>query len=198
MSPRHLICSMFACAAFMAAPSIADAQEIKQAGNFGIGLGAGTYTSLLSMKYFLSSDLSLQGVVGPYRYGFYCNRGYYGRGCNGWRRNDALAVSLDVLSERGTIAGNGDLTLDWQIGGGVGLGILGGGTRCRPRRRFRPGPSAQHSRHPDRSRRRIQAKGAPRRFLLRLLGLHRTYPLLLLAPCSPYPLSSHPLSSSSG
>ena len=93
---------------------------IKQAGNFGLGIGAGTFATGLSMKYFLSSDTSIQGNVGWWRGGYYCrNNSRYS--CGFYR--DALALSADFLLERGPLTGNSDITLDWEIGAGVGLGF---------------------------------------------------------------------------
>ena len=102
----------------------AHAQDIRQAGRFGIGLGAGTFATLLSMKYFMSDSLSIQGNVGPLRYGwrsgcYYERRGY--NYCRGF--GEAIALSADLLSERPELAGNGDLSLAWHIGGGVGAAI---------------------------------------------------------------------------
>ena len=96
---------------------------IKQAGNFGIGLGSGTTAAPISLKYFLESNLSIQGNVGWWR-GWWggCgsrNRRYY---CGGYYR-DALGLGGDVLFEGGTLAGNESVTLDWQAGGGVGIGV---------------------------------------------------------------------------
>lgn len=106
----------------MLAGSSAFAQmQIKQAGNFGIGLGAGTTAYPISLKYFLSDTLSVQGNVGWARWGWGWGNGYYGGW--GWR---ALGLGADILYEGGTLAGNSDLTLDWEVGGGAGLTLAGG------------------------------------------------------------------------
>ena len=106
------------------ATSQAQAQDVRQAGRFGIGFGAGTFATLLSMKYFMSDSLSIQGNVGPLRYGwrsgcYYERRGY--NYCRGF--GEAIALSADLLSERPEIVGNGDISLAWHIGGGVGAAI---------------------------------------------------------------------------
>ncbi len=117
-------CAMlFTLGAVTAAPSNAHAQDLKQTGNFGIGLGVGTFASLISAKYFLSPSLSLQGNLGPYRYNWYCNNR---RRCGRWG-GDSLALSADILAERGPLVGNSDISLGWQIGGGAGVGFYGGG-----------------------------------------------------------------------
>lgn len=102
---------------------------IKQAGNFGLGLGVGTTAAPISLKYYLSSALSIQGNAGWWRgwwggYGcghvhdryrdYYCGGGYY---------RNALGLGADLLFEGGPLVGNSDLSLDWEIGGGVGIGI---------------------------------------------------------------------------
>ncbi len=96
---------------------------IKQAGNFGIGLGTGTTAAPISMKYFLSSVFSIQGNVGWWRGPVHCSRYYrdhYHR-CGFYR--DALGVSVDLLIEGGPLVGNSDVSLDWEIGGGAGIGV---------------------------------------------------------------------------
>lgn len=124
---RHLrwiapLCALLALSTLTASPAQAQG-KIKQAGNFGLGLGIGTLASGLSGKYFLESNLSIQGNVGLHYYGPYgrCYRRGPRRYCDRW--GDALGLSADLLSERGPLAGNDQVSLDWQIGGGLGLGI---------------------------------------------------------------------------
>lgn len=98
---------------------------IKQAGNFGVGLGVGTTAAPISLKYFLDSSLSIQGNVGWWRgWGWGCgryrgDRRYY---CGGYY-NDALGIGADILYEGGPLAGNESVTLDWEVGGGAGIGL---------------------------------------------------------------------------
>lgn len=111
-------------AALTFSPATANAQDFRQTGKFGIGFGAGTLATLLSAKYFMSPTLSLQANVGPLRYGwrsgcYYERRGY--NYCRGF--GEAIALSADLLSERPEIVGNGDLSLAWHIGGGLGAAI---------------------------------------------------------------------------
>lgn len=95
---------------------------IKQAGNFGIGLGVGTTGAPISLKYFLDSTLSIQGNVGWWRgWGWGCGRSRY-RYCGGYYQ-DALGLGADVLYEGGPLAGNENVTLDWEAGAGAGIGI---------------------------------------------------------------------------
>lgn len=96
---------------------------IKQAGNFGIGLGVGTTAAPISLKYFLADNLSLQGNAGWWRGWGWGNCSRYG--CGYYR--EALGLSGDILVEGGPITGNADLSLDWEAGGGVGIGV--GGSR---------------------------------------------------------------------
>lgn len=117
----------FAVVLFCGAQSAFAAKPIKQAGNFGIGLGVGTTATPISMKYFLDSSLSIQGNVGWWRgWGWGgCGR-FRGRDrdfyCGGYYR-DALGLGADVLFEGGPLAGNESVTLDWEIGGGAGIGL---------------------------------------------------------------------------
>lgn len=100
------------------------ASAVEQAGNFGLGLGVGTTAAPISLKYFFDSTLSIQGNVGWWRGPFYgCGRGR-GNWCGGGYYNNALGVSADVLYEgNGPLAGNQNIALDWEIGGGAGIGV---------------------------------------------------------------------------
>ncbi len=90
---------------------------IRQAGNFGIGIGAGTLGWPISMKYYLESAFAIQGNVGWWRNRWGCD----GRGCYGG--SDALAVSADGIFEMPVLVGNGDIDLAWNFGFGGGVGI---------------------------------------------------------------------------
>lgn len=124
LSTLVVLCAL---AAFGTQPASA-AQPIKQAGNFGLGLGVGTTAAPVSMKYFLSSDLSIQANAGWWRgwWGGYGCRNvddrYRDYHCGGYYRN-ALGLGADLLFEGGRLAGNDDFSLSWEIGGGVGLGL---------------------------------------------------------------------------
>ncbi|MEZ4459594.1 MAG: hypothetical protein R3E66_07650 [bacterium] len=91
---------------------------IRSAGNVGVGLGAGTLASGLSLKYFADSNFAIQGNVGWWRSRWWgCdNRRCYGGG-------DALAVSADAIFEQPVFAGNGSVDLAWNFGLGGGLGL---------------------------------------------------------------------------
>ena len=123
---KRWVLAAFAALALLVTSSTAFAgMPIKQGGNFGIGLGVGTTAAPISLKYFLDSNTSLQGNVGWWRGGFYGCRGRYrGRDyyCGGYYR-DALGLGGDFLFEGGPLAGNSDITLDWEVGGGVGIGV---------------------------------------------------------------------------
>jgi hypothetical protein len=85
---------------------------IRESGRFGIGLGGGTYTSGLSMKYFPSSATALQLTVGAYGY---ANRNV----------STGLAVIPDFLIEMPTFFETDGLALAWSLGVGVPVGISG-------------------------------------------------------------------------
>lgn len=113
---------------FVGSPSAFAGMPIKQGGNFGIGLGVGTTAAPISLKYFLDSSMSIQGNIGWWRGSLYgCGRGGYYRDrdyyCRGYYRDDAFGVGADLLFEGGPLAGNSNVTLDWEIGGGAGVGV---------------------------------------------------------------------------
>ena len=124
---RWMLSIMLFATVWLTAGSAFAGMPIKQAGNFGIGLGVGTTAAPLSMKYFLDSALSLQGNVGWWRgWGWGgCgrfrgrDRDYY---CGGYYR-DAFGLGADLLYEGGPLTGNESVTLDWEAGGGAGIGI---------------------------------------------------------------------------
>jgi len=90
------------------AHAIAPADTIRSAGNFGIGVGGGTAVSGLSMKYLLSTDTSLQAVVG--------GAGY----ANDDFGNTAIGVDLDFLLELPTLTTiDGLFELGWEAGLGA-------------------------------------------------------------------------------
>ena len=92
-------------------------RAIKKAGNLGIGVGAGTLATGLSLKYFLSDFTSVQANVG-------FSRGCFGCGRFGGRYySESVAASVDFLLERGPIVGDNKLSLDWEIGAGAGVGL---------------------------------------------------------------------------
>lgn len=121
---RWLVGFLFAVALLAVGPQSAFAgMPIKQGGNFGIGLGVGTTALPISLKYFLDSTMSIQGNVGVWRgWGWGCDRGRRGS-CGRYYRNDALGLGADFLYEGGPLAGNENLTLDWEVGGGAGIGL---------------------------------------------------------------------------
>lgn len=122
MTAVKRILGLVALVMALALPSPAAAEwemsmPIRQAGNIGVGFGAGTFATGLSLKYFPSSSFAIQGNAGWFRNRFFCD----GRRCYGG--GDSLALSVDFLVERPTIAGGKDVELAWNFGAGVGLGI---------------------------------------------------------------------------
>ena len=113
---RFLLLSSFILA--LAVPASASAQwdmsmPIRQPGNVGIGLGAGTFATGFSIKYFPESAFAIQGNVGWFRDRFFCDR----RRCVGG--GDSFAISADFLIERPTLTGNKDVELAWNFGAGA-------------------------------------------------------------------------------
>lgn len=116
MTRNLLLSSLIALTAALG-PRVASARSIRQAGNFGIGLGAGTFATGFSMKYFMEKTMAVQGNVGWWRSRYFCTRHIcYGGG-------NSLALSADLLFEQAPIAGNDQVSLAWNVGGGLGLGL---------------------------------------------------------------------------
>ncbi|OGR09669.1 MAG: hypothetical protein A2341_14840 [Deltaproteobacteria bacterium RIFOXYB12_FULL_58_9] len=92
------------------------ANTVRGNGNFGLGLGAGTFATGVSMKYFLDSPLSVQGNVGWWRNRYWCGSHHCFDG-------GGLALSADLLFEQPAFAGNKQVQVAWEIGGGAGMGI---------------------------------------------------------------------------
>lgn len=80
---------------------------VRDPGNFGIGIGAGTLASGLSLKYF-QGDTAIQG-----------NIGINARNRN--RFDDWISLGFDYLFEQPSLTGGGDIELAWNIGPGVSL-----------------------------------------------------------------------------
>lgn len=92
----------------------ADAEHPRTPGNFGLGLGAGTSTAGLSMKYFTTNGTALQGVIGA-GYGHHHHDDHVDDFHGG------LGAGLDFLFEMPYLAEGEDVTLGWNIGPGVGV-----------------------------------------------------------------------------
>lgn len=80
-------------------------------GTFGIGIGGGTISSGLSLKYYMGS-FALQGTIGSF--GSAADRFNFG----------GVAVSVDGLLEQNALFENGALSIDWNFGLGAGLGLF--------------------------------------------------------------------------
>jgi hypothetical protein len=90
--------TLLATPAFAASPS---------KGNFGIGVGGGTGTTGISMKYYLSDASALQGVVGVWGVGRY--------------EHDGLGLSADYLFEMPAFATSEVVDVGWNVGPGLWL-----------------------------------------------------------------------------
>lgn len=103
------------CAALaltLAAPARAD--NIRQSGGLGIGLGSGTLSNGLSIKYFLNDSNALQLVAGTWGGGGIKDRfGDFG----------GLGVGGDYLYELPVLASASFVDIAWNLGAGVGLGL---------------------------------------------------------------------------
>jgi len=104
---RHAVAVLtLASAALASAPAMAGATH-RSAGHTGVGLGGGTTSGGISVKHFLSDTSAVQGVVG---------------GWGGWN-NGGIGLSADYLYEMPALAETADLTVGWNVGPGVGLGL---------------------------------------------------------------------------
>lgn len=92
---------------FATSPDTAHAQ-VRAGGNFGIGLGGGSGTSGISMKYFLADSHALQGVVGIWGLG---------------RGELVVGLTGDYLFEGPALFSNGTLEIGWNVGFGPFLGV---------------------------------------------------------------------------
>jgi hypothetical protein len=105
-----LLClGLLLCAVVAAAPATARAESIRSGGMFGIGLGGGTSTTGVSMKYWMSNSQALQGVIG-----------IWGLGRD---HGTVVALSGDYLFELPSLTRNSVIDLGWNIGVGPFLGI---------------------------------------------------------------------------
>jgi hypothetical protein len=76
------------------------ANSVRQAGNFGLGLGGGNFVSGLSVKYFLADDMALEGTLGSWHFG-------------------GVGVSGALLWEMPNLAEEDDFDINWNIGPGA-------------------------------------------------------------------------------
>lgn len=79
----------------------------RSAGHTGLGLGGGTATSGISVKHFMTDRSAFQGVIGAW---------------GGW--DGTLGLSGDYLYEMPALASGEGLTVAWNVGPGVGLGLI--------------------------------------------------------------------------
>ncbi len=89
-----------------------------KAGSFGLGLGSGTWTNGLSMRYNSTRTTAVQGNVGSY-------------GVYGMTETLGFAASADYIGHRQKIKRTGPMTICWNIGVGVGLGAFSNVTHVR-------------------------------------------------------------------
>ncbi|TNE86265.1 MAG: hypothetical protein EP330_21220 [Deltaproteobacteria bacterium] len=90
----------------LASSTAAAGEPIRSSGNFGLGIGSGTHSSGLSMKYYAADNHAFQGVVGWWG---------LGRGAD----NDGIGASFDYLIEGPALAHGDGLEIGWNIGPGV-------------------------------------------------------------------------------
>jgi len=90
--------------------------SVRTMGSFGLGLGAGTSTAGLSMKYFARETLALQGVVGA---------GYDSTTQGSW--STGLGAGADLLFEMPSFASLDDVEFGWSAGPGIGVSVTDNG-----------------------------------------------------------------------
>ena len=95
-------------ALLLAAAGPARAEGLRHAGNFGLGLGGGTYGGGLSAKYFASDTMAFQGTL------------------NAWANSNSSAIIMngDYLVEMPDLANLDGMDIGWSVGPGVGLGLV--------------------------------------------------------------------------
>lgn len=113
MTKLILLCITLCGSFALALPAQA---QVRTPGNFGLGIGGGTFARGLSIKYVRDASTSIQGNVGIF--GTVDNR--YG---------DMLALGLDFLLEQEALVDGADFALAWNFGPGVSLGLSEGRNR---------------------------------------------------------------------
>ena len=100
---RPLIALALTLCALLAAPSLAHANGVRGGGNLGLGIGDGTNSWGLSLKYFMGGSSAFQMVAG-YSYG-------------------GIGASLDYLLEMPLLVQTPILDLGWELGVGGSFGV---------------------------------------------------------------------------
>ena len=109
MKTRTSLIAGLAAVASLLAVSNAHADEIRSAGNFGLGLGVSTFAAPLSGKYFLGDEHALQ-----------FNAGFFQDDLD--FEGDGLGLGLDYMYEMPAIAEGQTLEFAWAAGLGAALG----------------------------------------------------------------------------
>ena len=99
--------------AALAVATVSETAHADKPGTFGIGIGGGTVSSGLSVKYYMGGSFAVQGNVG-----------FLGAGRDRFGGN-GVAVSLDGLLEQNALFKNGFVSIDWNLGLGAGVGVGG-------------------------------------------------------------------------
>lgn len=102
-------------AASLAAPPAGAANDVRQPGRTGIGIGSGTFANGLSLKNFVSARNAFQANLGSWGGGGWKDRwGHYG----------GLAFSLDYLYSMPVVGRAGNVVeFAWNAGVGAGIGV---------------------------------------------------------------------------
>lgn len=88
----------------LTAQTASAANAVREEGNVGLGLQAGSWTvSGFSLKYFLKDDFALEGTLGAWRYG-------------------GFGISAAALFEMPTLAEDEDFDIAWNTGPAVAFG----------------------------------------------------------------------------
>lgn len=112
MKTKILRLALLVVAMAFAGPSEADAKPIHSSGRFGVGLGSGTLTNGLSLKYFLANAFAVQANVG---------RAGGGHAGDRFKDNGGIAGSLDLLIENKPLIASKLVNLEWSYGLGGGV-----------------------------------------------------------------------------
>jgi len=111
MNPAYLL-------ALLLLPATAHAAApIQNGGNLGLGLGAGTGVTGLSVKYFIGADFALQGVLGPWNA---LDLDPLSSGINS-SSSGSFAVSLDFILESQPVINGTFMDVAFNWGGGLAI-----------------------------------------------------------------------------
>lgn len=101
---RFLAVALVLGALFVSESAQAANTPFAQGGKFGLGLGGSNLANGISGKLYLANDFAVQANVG-------------------WWRGWGASIGADAIWEMPQLWTNGDLSLNWNLGAGAGLGF---------------------------------------------------------------------------